>query len=62
MRTNTRIILNADEGKVLTNGQIYGVTIYLGTNDSPDNWHEITKEEYQEIMAKEAQEYGFLPR
>ena len=37
--------LKADEGKVLTNGEAYssvGGEIYLGVNDSVDNWHEIT--------------------
>ena len=45
--------LKADEGKVLTNGEAYssvGGEIYLGLNDSPDNWHEITEEEYNEKM------------
>ena len=45
--------IKADEGKVLTNGEAYssvGGQIYLGVNDSPDNWHEITEEEYNEIM------------
>ena len=41
--------IQADSGKVLTNGEAYssvGGQIYLGVNDSPDNWHEITEEEY----------------
>lgn len=45
--------IKADKGMVLTNGEAYssvGGSIYLGVNDSPDNWHEITKEEYNEIM------------
>lgn len=39
----------ADDGKVLTNGEAYssvGGEIYLGVNDSVENWHEITEEEY----------------
>ena len=42
-------VLNATEGMVLTDGTVYGEVIYLGVNDSPDNWHEITKEEYEKI-------------
>ena len=43
--------LTADEGKVLTNGEAYGKEIYLGIYDSAENWHEITDDEYEAIMA-----------
>ena len=51
--------LKADEGKVLTNGEAFssvGGEIYLGKNDSVENWHEITEEEYNEIQEAEIQE------
>lgn len=35
------IKLTAADGKTLTNGEIYGKCIYLGVNDTADNWHEI---------------------
>ena len=44
-------ILCADKGMVLTNGESYssvGGQVYLGVNDSPDNWHEITDAEAEE--------------
>lgn len=44
----------ANTGKVLTNGEVYSKEIYLGVNDSPENWWEITDEEYAEIEEKEA--------
>ena len=47
--------LKAEDGMVLTNGETYssvGGSVYLSINDSPDNWHEITEEEYNEIQAK----------
>ena len=48
--------LTATEGYVLTNGKIYEKEIYLGCNDTPDNWHEITDEEYAEVLkAKESE-------
>jgi hypothetical protein len=47
------ITLYADEGKVLTNGSEYGTTISLSEGSVPDNYYEITLEEYQEIMATE---------
>ena len=42
----------ASEGHVLTNGREYSKKIYLGVNDSADNWHEITDAEYTDIMKK----------
>ena len=39
------ITLQADKGKILTNGEIYSTQVYLGINDSPNNWWEIPIEE-----------------
>lgn len=45
--------LNASDGHVLTNGEVYGKEIYLGINDKVENWHEITDAEYAVIVAEE---------
>ena len=48
--------VKAGEGKVLTNGEAFssvGGSIYLGVNDSGENWHEITEKEYKEIIKAE---------
>ena len=45
--------LTASDGHILTNGIGYGKEIYLGKNDSADNWHEITDAEYAVILAEE---------
>ena len=42
-------ILQAEDGKWLTNGDTVGKLVRLGKNDSADNWHEITDEEYMEM-------------
>ena len=42
------ITLEADDGMVLTNGETYSRQVYLGTMDSPENWHEIPEEEMEE--------------
>ena len=54
--TITRIKLIASEGMVLTNGEVYGVEIYLSDTENPNNWYEITVAEYEEILGKEAEE------
>ena len=48
--------LTATEGMTLTNGEAYGKEIYLGKNDSPENWHEIPDAEYEEILAAQEAE------
>jgi hypothetical protein len=48
--------VTAAEGMWLTNDETYSKEIYLGCNDSIDNWHEITDAEYEEIVkAQEAE-------
>lgn len=55
MKHDTVIInkITADEGFVLTNGEVYSKEIYLGKNDSPINWWEITEYEYEQILKEE---------
>lgn len=48
--------LTATEGYVLTNGEAYGKEIYLACNDKPENWHEITDEEYAEVLKAQESE------
>lgn len=40
--------LIANEGYVLTNGETYSRLVYLGTQDSPKNWHEVPESEVPE--------------
>lgn len=43
----------ADVGMKLTNGETFVDIIYLGKNDSIDNWHEITEEEAERLQNEE---------
>lgn len=44
------ITLYADEGMILTDGENYGTTIQLAEGRSPDEFTEITNEEYEKIL------------
>ena len=47
--------LTAAEGMTLYNGSAFGKEVYLGQNDSPENWQEITDAEALELQ-KESEE------
>ena len=48
----TRKIIYADEGKILTNGEIYGKQIFLAEGVDAASFHEIGVEEYEALMAE----------
>ena len=50
----TRQIIYADEGKILTNGEVYGKIIYLADGVSAEDYREITDKEYANLLAAEA--------
>lgn len=61
MKTETLTVnvIKAEKGKILTDGNIYGRMIYLAKNRSPEEFHEITEEEYEEIKKQnEAEAYN----
>jgi len=51
-----RTILCANEGKVLTDGTIYGRRIYLAEGMSAGAFYEIGEDEYEELLAAEKDE------
>ena len=53
MEKVTQIILTADEGMYLTNGDVYVKEIRLPETADQSAWHEITEEEYNSIIAEE---------
>lgn len=53
------MIKKPKKGMALTNGDVVireGGFVDIGVNDSPDNWYEITEEEYNRIKAEEEKE------
>lgn len=52
MEKVTQIILTADEGMYLTNGDVYVKEIRLPETADQSVWYEITEEEYNEIVAE----------
>ncbi len=48
--TIKQIILTADEGMYLTNGETYGKTVVLPERADQSVWYEITEQEYNELQ------------
>lgn len=48
-------ILTPDEGKKLTNGSVYSLRVYLGTNDSASNWWEVDANAQEETEEEQMQ-------
>lgn len=53
-----RKILTANDGKVLTDGEIYGKVIYLAEGADEKGFYEISEEEYEKEM--EQNESNFI--
>lgn len=47
------IRLEADDGKILTDGETYGSIIFLGANRTVEEFYEIPREEYDRIMEEQ---------
>lgn len=46
--TNPKMLI-ADEGKMLTNGEVYTSVVYLGVDEDVNNWSEINAEDVPKI-------------
>lgn len=51
-----RKIIYADAGKILTNGEIYGKSIFLAEGVDASDFYEIGESEYEAIMSKKEKE------
>lgn len=49
-----RIVKKAKDGMVYTNGEIYGLEIWLAEGESEDGYYEIPIEEYNALMAEKS--------
>ena len=52
-----RTSIKAREGMILTNGEIYGTEIFLAEGLSAEDFHEITRVEYDAMFVSEENEY-----
>lgn len=50
-------VLTAEDGMVLTNGEVYSTKVYLGIYDRPSNWQEIPESEAKEPEEEEEKDY-----
>lgn len=48
-----RITLYAEDGMILTDGEHYGTVIHLALDSDAENWHEITREEYEKTLREQ---------
>jgi hypothetical protein len=48
-----RKVIQANDGKILTNGEIYGKVIYLAEGVNETDFYEITEAEYEELLKKQ---------
>jgi hypothetical protein len=57
---NNRIPITASEGMILTNGEIYGTTIYLAEGVDASTFYQIPIEEYNRILEEQRQKELYI--
>ena len=55
-----RTSIKARDGMVLTNGEIYGTEIFLADGLKAEDFHEITRAEYDALIAEAETEHEVL--
>lgn len=51
-----RKVIQANDGKILTNGEIYGKVLYLADGVKETEFYEIAEAEYEAILAEQDRE------
>ena len=55
-----RTTLSAEEGMMLTDGEHFGKIVHLEMGADASAWHEITSEEYEEILSRKQEQIEII--
>ena len=49
-------VIEAEKGKLLTNGETFSEKVFLGVNDDPENWWEVDEDKAEKPSEEDQEE------